>query len=47
MDGSGNQYRNGGEQCKRYGPGDGLGHSGKGYQSGSGFGPGSGNCPLE
>lgn len=44
MDGSVNQYRFGGEQAKRYGPGYGFGHSGNGPRDGTGFGPGNGNC---
>jgi hypothetical protein len=44
MDGSGNQYRYGVEQVKRYGSGNGLGRSGIGPQDGSGYGPGNGKC---
>lgn len=47
MDGSGNQYRNGGDQCKGYGPNYGLKHNGNDPQENSGFGPGNGNCPLD
>ena len=44
MVGSGNQYRYSGEQSNRYGPGNGLGHSGMGPRDGTGYGPGKGNC---
>ena len=46
-DGTGNQYRNGNQQRKGYGPGDETGHKGFGPRDGTGYGPGNGNCQIE
>ena len=49
MDGSGNQYKYGAGlmQGSGYGARDGTGFKGQGPHDGSGFGPGTGDCPYE